>query len=399
MAGPFRSIDFELFSQLEAAYGVSPGALAGADAFKCFAKVPFEQMIQRYDRARDQGNGASILSFQVGRKKSKWSVDGDVIPSGNAATPIAPDMDDFYKAHTGEKFTCTAHTTTAAGSAGVTLNLAGGGGAASGIRTGGGDIIVVDVDATNGKEARQVISRAVDVVTVDRAFTANPAAGRNVYVGTTYRLLYSSAFSLFLWEFLAGDNCRHAGGGCIVQNLGIDIDASSGAPVAGVKFSGEGKIFAAQTATSRPNPTTAGEPLLPTEGKVFIGASGKLCVVKAGLQSNNGQMLRETESCSLEPTGVKRTGNEGGRYKVDQTLDMLWTSGLVEGYYDNQMALTAYDVIVQLGVNPGNMVVWRTPKFVPEVPIVDAGGEVAISMKGKCYGLTVADTEFALAFI
>ena len=397
MAGPWRTIDFELFAQLEAAFGTSPGALAGTDAFKCHALVPFKRVISRYDRDKDQGNQASVLSTQKGREKSSWSLSGDLIPSGNAATPTAPDMDNLFEAHLGEKFTCIANTTTAAGSAGVTLNLTAGGGAASAIRTGGGDLIAIDVDATNGVEVRQVISRATDVVTLDRALSANPAVSRNVYVGTTYRLLASALKTLHLWQYLNSDNFRHKTGGNIANAMKLSCDFSSQTPIAEVTFGGEGLQIVAH-ATARPTPTTAGEPLLPTEAKVFIGASGKLCAVKAGIDSNNGLELRESESCSLYPTGVKRTGN-GGRYAVTQDLDLLLVSGIVEGYYDNASALTAYDVIVQLGVSVGKIVAWRTPKFILDADPGDQDGEVSLQMKGKCYGLTSVDTELAVAFI
>jgi hypothetical protein len=398
MAGPWRTIDFELFAQLEAVFGTSPGALAGTDAFKCKALVPFKRVIARYDRDKDQGNQASVLSTQKGREKSSWSLAGDLIPSGNAATPTAPDMDMFFEAHLGEKFTCTAHTTTTAGSSGTSLVLTGGGGAASGIRTGGGDLIAVDVDATNGIEVRQVVSRSTDTVVVDRAFSANPATGRNVYVGTTFRLLASALKSLHLWQYLNGDNFRHKTGGNIANAMKLSCDFSSQTPIAECAFSGEGLQIVTH-ATARPTPTTAGEPLLPTETKVFIGASGKLCAVKAGVDSNNGLMLRESESCSLFPTGVKRTGNGGGRYAVTQDLDLLLVSGIVEGYYDAAAALTAYDVIVQLGVSVGKIVAWRTPKFILDGDLGDQDGEVSLQMKGKCYGLTAVDTELCVAFL
>lgn len=395
MAGPFRTQDFELFVQLEGSYGTSPGALAATDAFKCNAKNPFKRNIARYDRDKDQGNQASVLSFQIGKSSSDWAIDGDIIPSGNAATPTLCDMDPFFEAHFGSKHKATAHTTLAAGSTTTVINFTAGGVAASGTQV--GDFIAVDVSAAFGVEVRQIPTGGItgDAVTVDRALSAAPAAGRAVYVGTTYKLTFATLASLHLWAYLSGDNFRHKAGGCDARQMEVACDFSSTTPVATVGFSGGG-LAVTTHATARPTPTTAGEPLLPPAAKAWIGTA-LYCVTKATLSSNNGIEQRMSESCSLVPTGLKRTGN-GGRYAVTQEIDLLLLSGAIEGYYDNETTLTAYDCLVQLGLLPGAMVAWRTPKFVPNpVETPEADGEVALSLSGKCYGLSVVDTEVAFA--
>jgi hypothetical protein len=78
---------------------------------------------------------------------------------------------------------------------------------------------------------------------------------------------------------------------------------------------------------------------------------------------------------------------------------MLLTSGAVEGYYDAADDLTAYDVLVQLGVAPGRIVAWRTPKFVLDAEVGDQDGEVSLQMSGRAYALTTPGTEVTLAFI
>ena len=395
MAGPFSVREWEHFVQLEASYGVSPGALVGADAFKAHTENIFKNVVARYDRDKDSGSSGSVLSTQVGKKHSTYSVSSDVIPSGNAGTPTAPDMDPFFEAHFGLKHTATANTTLAAGSTTTVLNFTAGGGAATGVAV--GDIIVVDVSAAFGLEARQVTVVAVDVITVDRALSAAPAAARSVYLGTTYQLSSAQLKTLHLWGYLNGDNFRHKTGGNSVRSLDLSVDFSSQTPIAALTFAGEGKALETH-ATARPTPTTAGEPLLPTEGKVWIGASAVLCVVKAALKSDNALELRQNESCTLLPSGVKRTGN-GGNFNVTQDLDMMLTTGAVEGYYDNAAALTAYDVIVQLGISPGKIVAWRTPKFILDAEAGDQDGEVSLQMTGRAYALTTAGTEATLAFI
>jgi hypothetical protein len=296
MAGPFSSRQHELFAQLEAAYGTSPGALAGTDAFKARAAFPWKRVVARYDRDKDQGNEASVLSTQKGKEHSTYQVASDVIPSGNAATPTAPDMDPFFEAHLGLKHTATAHTTLAAASTTTLLKFTPGGGVASGVQV--GDLIAVDVSAAFGVEVRQVTIVATDDITVDRALSAAPAAARAVYVGTTYRLSAAQLKTLHLWGYLDGDNFRHKTGGNSVKSMDLSCDFSSQTPVAEVTFSGEGKAVESH-ATARPTAVTAGEPLIPSEGKVWVGASAALCAVKVGLKSDNALELRQNESCTL----------------------------------------------------------------------------------------------------
>ncbi len=168
-----------VFVQLEAAFNTSPGALVGADAFKHTGGKAIKKVVSQRPRDQDRDNAQpSVITTQKGRESTEISIEAQLIPSGNSATPTEPDYDALLEAHFGSKHKCTAHTTTAAGSASVTLNLTAGGGAASGILA--GDLIAVDVDATFGYEVRRVVSIATDVVTVNAAFSANPAISRVV---------------------------------------------------------------------------------------------------------------------------------------------------------------------------------------------------------------------------
>jgi hypothetical protein len=388
MAGPWSTRLWEIFVQLESVFGTSPGALAGTDAMKVRTQHPFTRNVARYDRDKDQGNQASVLSTQKGKESSAWTVASDLIPSGNAATPTEPDIDVFLEAHMGSKHKATAHTTLAAGSSTTILNFTPGGVAASGTQV--GDIIVVDVSAAFGLEARQVTAIATDAVTVDRALSAAPAAARAVYTGTTYKLLASALKTVHIWQFLDGDNFRHKVGGASVKTMAISCDFSSETPVAEVTFTGEGKQVETAT-TARPTSVTAGEPLLPAEAKVWIGASGVICVTSVGVDSDNGLELRMNESCSLFPTGQKRTGN-GGNFNITQSISLLLQTAY-EGYYDVADDLTAYDVIVQLGVSPGKIVAWRTPKWILDANPGDQDGEVKLDLTGRAYALTTVNTE------
>lgn len=390
----FVKTDYEHAAQVEATYNTSPGALAGTDFFRCQSAFMFKRVQARYDRDQDSDNSASVLTTQRGRESCTFEVTGDIIPSGVTGTPTEPDMDQFYLTHFGQKHKCTAHTTTTAGSAGTSLVLVGGGGAASGIAA--GDLIAVDVSSTFGVEVRRVISIATDTVTVNAAFSANPASGRAVYTGTTYRFLKTStSVSVFLWSFLSGNNFRESAGGCIPRQLKVDIDFTQDTPVASQTFSGEGANITTH-ATSKPTPTLAGLPLLPSESKFFFGAT-KQCLTALGLESDNGNELRQDESCSLFPTGVKRTGNNG-RYNVKLTCSFLRDSTTHEGYFDNADILQTYDVIGQMGVAVGNIFAVAAPDFVPDAEVTELEGEVGVTLSGRCYG-TTADDEIYVAFI
>ena len=391
--------DHELSLQEEATYGLDPGVVVGADFFKAQPTPDaVQRVIARYDRDQDRDHlQASVLSTQKGREMANITIPGDLIPSGNGTTPTPPDMDLLFKACLGSVRTATAHTTTDAGSSGVTLVLVVGGGAASGLQA--GDLFAVDVDPTFGYEVRECVEIVTDTVTMDRALSADPGTGRDVKVGTTYELLESSLISLYLKRFLLGVTGQRAVPGVIIPDMSISIDTAQDAPIAKVSFTGEGKAEISH-ADARPTTVTLGEPLLPGKSYAWFGAT-RLCIAgAASLHVNNGLELRKNESCSLEPTGVKRTGNSS-RYLVDAAVELLATTGDEDtiAIYDAIQALTPQDLLVQLGVTPGAIVAWRCPRFIPDPGFTSRDGEMGLSIGGgRCYG-TVNNDEVKLAFI
>lgn len=394
MPGPFLAREYELAIQREVTYGVSPGALVGADFFKHTSLPLVGREIERYFRDRDRDNNqASVLSVQKGRERSKLSIEADLIPSGNATTPTEPDIDVVIEAAFGSKHKATAHTVTVAGSAGVTLNLAIGGGAASGLAA--KDLFAVDI-AAGAYEVRQVVTLAGDVVTMDRALTTDPAAGQTVKVGTTYKLLNTALLSSYLWRY-NNDNLRYAIPGVCFQELEASLNYAEGTPVGKIKATGEGKPQVTQ-ATARPTPATAGQPLVPTVGKLWIGAV-RLNMINASFNLNNGLELRTRESDALVPNGIKRTGNSS-RYAVKQTLSFYAFDSApnTKTYYDAAPSLGGLDVLVQHGVIPGSIVAWRTPKYVPDIEETEEEGEIGYKLDGRALG-TVNEDEIFLGFI
>lgn len=397
MAGPFRSPgDFTHFVQLESAYGTSPGALAGTDAWMSRAASLFKRVIEYRDRDMDADGTASVVSTQLGRESGTFDTgDCDFVPSGNASTITAPDMDAFFEAHFGTKLTGTTHTILDAGSTTTLLKFAAGSGATSGVAV--GQMIAVNVDATFGWEVREVTIVSTDDVTVDRALSAAPAAAQVVKLGVTYRLEKSNLKSLHLWEFVGqGNNFRHSAGGAIPRNMELGCDFTQKAPVVSVKFSGETDRVLAQTSTSYPTPTTAGLPLIPSETKVWIGTA-KQCLSSAKVTSDNSAVPRNNLSCFLYPTGVKRTENNG-RFVVNLDLSIDMETGTIEGYYDGERSATAYDVLVQLGIVPGNIVAFRAKKFIPKGDVGENDGLISIDLSGRCYA-TAEEDELVVAVI
>lgn len=392
--------DHDIAVQAEVTYGLDPGAPTATQFFKHQAGPGMiERVIARYDRQLDRDyQQGSVLTTAKGRESSKLSIPFDVIPNGTAATPTLSDIHPVLLAHFQTHQLGTAHTTTAAGSTGVTLNLTAGGGAASGIPTTGGVLIAVDI-AAGAYEVRRVISRATDVVTVDLAFTSNPAAAQTVKVGTTYRFSSSQApRSVTVKQYLNGTTKRTKVTGVIFPDLSIDCDASSQEIVVKGNVSGVGQQHQTH-ADARPTIVTTGVPLSGIVGKIWIGAS-KFCATKVGFNSNNGMELRQNEFCSLNPRGVKRTANNS-RFTVGQSLDLFYTSGDedVHTIYDNAQSLTPQSVIVQLGNSPGNIVAWATPRFIADPKLMAINGEFGVTFGGgRCYG-TAADDEIFFAII
>jgi hypothetical protein len=385
----FRSPgDYNHFVQEEASYGVSPGALAGTDAFMSRTASMLTKIIERRDRDMDGDGLTSVVTTQLGRESGSFDTgECDVVPSGNASTPTAPDMGSFFKAHMGQQLTGVAHTTLAAGSTTTVLEFTPGGGAASGVAV--GQMIAIDVSAAFGYEVREVTVVSTDTVTVDRALSAAPAAGRTVKTGVTYRVDGDTMLSLYLWEYLGqGNNFRHVGPGAHPTEMKLGCDFTQAAPVVTCQFSGPCQKVD-PGATSYPTPSTAGLPLIPTETKVWVGTT-KLCVTKAEVNSNNGVELRNDQSCFLYPTGLKRTGNNG-RWNVTLDLSLILETGTIEGYYDGADALTAYDVLVQMGITPGSGVAFRTRKFIPDAEVGDSSGLVSLDLSGRCYANTEED--------
>ncbi len=400
----FLEREHEMAAQAEASYGVDPGACVAGDFFKhqTGSDAVEAGMPARYDRDQDADyDQASVLSTQLGRKSSKVKIEGDVVPSGNGTTPAEPDMDLLYKNNLGTSHKGTAHTTTVAGSTGVTLKLATGGWVASGMSD--GDLFGVNVDANNGIEVRQAVSHTGDDVTMERALSANPAAGRDVIPGVTYKLDRTALGSLTLKRFLGGSALRYKVTGLILPDMEITYDSTPEVPKVRVVFSGQAKAEVPHTDT-RPTPTTAGDSLCPTKSKVWFdaGATPKaFCICGVGsLKINNGRDLRMSESDSLEPTGVKLTGNNA-RYMIQMALGMLLSTGDrdVSAVWAAILVGTYQDVLVQHGDIAGKILAWRCPRWLPDLKRATRDGEMGITLDGgRCYG-TSNDDEVRVAFI
>lgn len=385
----------ELSVQPEVTYGVKPGVAAAADFFKhTSTRVGITRKLDRYYRDQDRDfQQASVKSAHTGRQSTGISIDGDLIPNGSAVTPTAPDTNNFWKALFGSGTTLTGHTTTGAGTVGTALVLAAGGGVASGIRVGGGDLIAVDVDATNGVEVRRVVSRTVDAVVLDRALTADPAAGQNVYVGTTYNLSTTTLISLYLWLWNGAIKYQYPG--LSLSDGSITVDFSQKTPVAKQKFAGEASVEV-PNADARPTPTTHGIPLVPSKGKVWFGTTKLAAMINMMISIKSGLELRNVEASQLSPTGVKRTGNNA-RWLVEQSIETFFTDSM-QTFYDGARTIGAIDTIVQLGTSVGNIVAWSCPKWQPDAANSENGGELGLKFSGRALG-TAGDDEVSLAFI
>lgn len=389
--------DHDLAAQAESTYGTDAGTVSGTDFFKHQSGPDaIKRNIARSDRQGDRDTGSgSVITTQKGRETASVSLVMDVIPNGTTSAPTAPDSKVLMKAHFGAEHLGTAHTTTTSSSTGTTLKLTSGGGAASGVAA--GDLIAVDVDSTNGYEVRRVTALATDDATVDLAFTANPASGRGVKLGDTFKFDSAVARSVTVKQFIGTSTVKKKVTGVILPDWSVECDFNSDTPVAKMTFGGVGQPLASLS-DSRPSITTNGIPLNPTVGKIWIG-SAKYCLSKVSLQSNNGLEVRNNEACALYPRGAKRTGNQGRRV-ITLTLEGFYTSGDedTQTIYDNAASLTSYNVIVQLGNVLGKMFAFVAPKFIPDANLISQNGEFGISLTGRCYA-TSGDDELFAAFL
>ncbi len=396
-----QSREVELAVQVEAAYGTSPGAVAGTDMFKHTSRLHITPQRGTYLRDQDTAyQNASILGAQTGREWSEIAIACDVIPSGNVAVITEPDVDPLIHNCMGSKHKATAHTTTGAGSAGVSLVLVAGGAAASGIAI--KDLIAVHLSTILGYEVRRVTNVVGDTVTVNAAFTADPAAGRTVKLGVTYRLTSVEAArlapSLYLLQWIAGDAQRSAVPGVVIQSLDLSAEFAGEVPKTAISFAGKGKKEITH-AQARPSPATAGQPLLPTNGKVWIGSS-LLYIISAALKVGGLTDLDMVESGAMEPTRVKLTGNSA-HWNIEQTLKLLLSLGDRDtvAWYEAAKAADGapLSTIVQL-TQGESIVAWSCPRFAAKATREEQDGEFAVSLTGRCLG-TAADDEVFLAFL
>ena len=385
----------ELAAVAEVTYGTSAGAPTSSSFFKQEGDhSKFMPVREEFFRDGDRDYlRASVIEMATGRGRTTFEIPGRLVPSGNAATPTAPDMGLLYKMLLGAAHTGTANTTTAAGSSGTSIVLTAGGGAASGVAK--GDLIAISVSDVVGIEVRQVTNVATDTLAIDRACTTDPAAGRSVYLGTTYSLSESTINSASFWLFL-GAAIRYQMLGGIISEGTIDVNHSANVPEAKVSFKGEGQPLATHS-TARPTFTSAGAVLCPDTGKVWI-AGTKFNVVQSKLTINNGLQLRSRESDALVPNGAARTANKS-RYKVDMDLDMYLTDAVeMATLFAGGDSRTARDVMVQLGQTAGKIVAWRTPAFRPKGEWGIQQEELGLKLSGRCLG-TNGDDEVAIAFL
>lgn len=392
MATYYLERNDELAVAEETAYGTYASAPVGGDFFKhTSSSVSIVPNLEEGYRDRDRDSGqASVIDMFTGREKATIGVECDLIPSGNSGTPTAPDAHALLKAVFGAGATRTAHTATGAGSTGTTLELDTGGGAASGIAV--GDLIAVDVSSGLGLEVRRVMGVSTDTVTIDRAFGANPAAGRGVYVGTTYTLSEASLVSLVFWLFNGANKYKVPG--VVLNDFELACNFADGVPMLRAKFNGEGQPEVTHTET-RPTPTTAGQPATPAIGKIFFGTT-KVPIINASVAVKNGVELRNNESDQLKPTAAKRTGNNA-RYAVEQSIECYFTSDTKQ-YFDGSKARSALSTIVQLGQTVGKIVAWEAPNWRPRGERTSQDGEIGLKLSGRCLGVN-GDDEVRLAII
>jgi hypothetical protein len=397
MAGPFNRVDYEIFVEAEASYNDITATPSAGDAIRTRTAYPFKRLKSRLDRDQELDGSSSVHGTVGGKEKASWEIEAAITPSGVTATPTPPDMFELFKAHFGVQDIGVAHSTTTAGS--TTTVIAGTAGAVAAMGLVVGDFIGVEAPAGNltlGVEYRQVTVIATDNITVTPALSFAPASGRALYATVTYKLSRTSASSVVIYSYLNGDNLRQMLPGALVTDMEVSLDASSDVPEAMVKFSGEGAKIIPLT-TAKPTGTFAGEPMTPIASIGWIGAT-RICWTSLTLTSNNALEVRNNESCTLFPSGLKRTGNNG-KYDINLSMELLALTGAIEGHYDVADDLTAYDVTVQFNNVLGKSCGFRAPSWRPDVDRGEVDGEVTQTYSSRLYSNNgVNDSELTFFF-
>jgi hypothetical protein len=384
----YRQKNVTSYYKEEVTYNTDP-TVGAADAYITRTPNQFKINVEHALRDQDNDRTISVKTVQKGREDADFTHEGAYIPAG-AVTPTAPDTGPMYKHHFGAEATNGAHGSTAVGTTASALTLTAGDTVAMGLVVGQLLGVVVDtIGGTYGIEVRQIRALpGAEVVTLDRALSANPGTGK-VVLGGHQNKMGTTIYSGHGYRYVDGNNHRVRCGGINPANYELTAEWTGRATEIMEKFSGPAAQVQSFT-TTIPTPTLAGVPLVTSQGKVWFGAT-KGCVTSVKLASNNGVVRRDNESCGAYPTGLKRPG------KFEVTLEISYILD-AQTHFTDQSSLTSYDVLVQLGDQQGKIIAFCTRNFVPTVEQGETDGEVSNTLSGRCLA-TVDLDEIYLAHL
>lgn len=326
-------------------------------------KVPRDLIRGDAERYSDRVGAKSVSVGLTLEVTGTSPADGTAVNASND-TEIGDLLDLFL----GQTANNDGHASTPAvlgsGSTGTTVEL----GSGDGADFTAGNAVLAPMGASNINEAREIVSKSTDTLTVDRNIGGTPSSGGTVYPSATWYLnprTLNPTHAYFTEEHEAGDGSaesRFDAFGCAPARLRFNFPNNGGLITAAMSF--EGSDWDDTVAVDDPtfSAPTKGSPIPFVDSPLFVG-NNELCVRNLSLEIVCELVPRE---CSGGPNGFKgylitnRTATLSGEFYVgDLSGEVPIGSGTPD--LGDLQGNSTQDVAIQFGRDPGACMYIRMP--------------------------------------
>jgi len=418
----------QLYVQAESAFGqaVAPAATGAIRHLHCTMNLTEERAV-RDDRKITRGAAEQVR----GKRGLEWSVEGYLIPSGEATT--LPDIDALLHCSFDRKVTDAATVASDPTAIGATLSAADGMSA--------GDIVGFVIDGTLHAVCLQTVDTETDAVTWAPVLPSAPQVNDTVHRSVTYRLQNQPRHSATLHRLL--DHEAQTGIGCVPDELRVNVAAGDPAKI---NFRGRGKdmlfigtsalasamdgsqttltydgpdvfeagvwiqiddevmqindvddetdtctVLRAQCDTDaashdadaviapyRPTPTVAGSPIAGVKGACKLGGAA-FTITAGSLTVTENFKMKDDRYGEVTATGC----NAPQAREVQLELDGFLADDTA-GHFLKAKQNADIDVLLQAGDEVGKTFAVYLGKFRPEIPDIEApaDGEIPLRLAG-----------------
>lgn len=326
-------------------------------------KVPRDLIRGDAEHYADKVGAKSVTVQQILEVTGTSPADGTAV---NASTDT--EIGDLLDLFLGQAANNDGHGSTPAvlgsSSTGTTVNV----GTGDGADFTAGNAILAPMGASNINEAREIVSKSSDALTVDRNIGGTPSAGGTVYPSATWYLnprTLNPTHAFFTEEHEAGDGSaesRFDAYGCAPATLRFNFPNNGGLITA--EFNFEGTDWADDVAIEDPtfSAPTKGSPIPFVDSPLFVG-NQELCVRDLAFEITCTVVRRE---CSGGPNGFKgfiitdRRATLSGQFYIGNLSGEVPVGSGTPDLGDLQGNSTQ-DVAIQFGRDPGACMYVRMP--------------------------------------